>query len=328
MNASTPPEDIALSDAAVEPAASPEAAARDASHPSPPDTSVPPPTAPSSANVQVFRPADESSKPAEPDASFYEPTISDVQNYHSMIMGRSKQLNEAPLLTAKHRDAEREAAEKRKAEKWPNATIRVKFSDGTQIQSVFPSSSPIQPVYAFVRESLSSVAASKPFTFYQPPRTTFPERPVPQPPAPKHVNPAMRSRVVQSQHGPQRGPNAAGIQGGSGGKESLSELGLVPQSVLLVRWEDAAMNCECAHASSASSATTSTSSTSQLESLAKLTSASEYPAPLKDELRAKAAPLPPPAVKEAPEPSKRLTGKAGEVKMPKWLQKGLLKKNK
>ncbi len=39
-----------------------------------------------------------------------------------------------------------------------------------------------------------------------------------------------------------------------------------------------------------------------------------------------AAPLPPPAVKEPAEQPKKLTGKAGEVKMPKWLQKGLMKK--
>lgn len=30
--------------------------------------------------------------------------------------------------------------------------------------------------------------------------------------------------------------------GGTGGKETLSELGLVPQSVLLVKWQDEAMN--------------------------------------------------------------------------------------
>ncbi|BEJ12649.1 hypothetical protein CspHIS471_0211090 [Cutaneotrichosporon sp. HIS471] len=294
MSTPPPPDNASYGVAAI-PASPPTPQVTSQASAAPPDASTSVPVA-SSSNVQVFRPADASSKPAEPDASFYEPTISDVQNYHSMILGRSKQLNEAPLLTAKHRDAERAAAEKRKAEKWPNATIRIKFSDGTQIQSVFPSSSAIQPVYAFVRESLSPDVATKPFTFYQPPRTTFPERPVPQPPAPKHINPAMRSRVVQSHNGPQRGPNAAGIQGGSGGKESLSELGLVPQSVLLVRWEDAAMN------------------------------SSDYPAPLKDELRAKAAPLPPPVVKEAPAPVKKPTGKAGEVKMPKWLQKGLLKK--
>jgi tether containing UBX domain for GLUT4 len=33
--------------------------------------------------------------------------------------------------------------------------------------------------------------------------------------------------------------------GGSGGKESLNDLGLVPQSVLMVKWEDESMNGEC-----------------------------------------------------------------------------------
>jgi hypothetical protein len=32
--------------------------------------------------------------------------------------------------------------------------------------------------------------------------------------------------------------------GGTGGKETLNELGLVPQSVLLVRWEEDEMNGE------------------------------------------------------------------------------------
>lgn len=42
-------------------------------------------------------------------------------------------------------------------------TIRVKFSDGTQIQSVFASTSAIQPVYAFVRTALKSEYADKSF---------------------------------------------------------------------------------------------------------------------------------------------------------------------
>lgn len=59
---------------------------------------------------------------AEPDAAFFEPTISDVQSYHAMIVGRSKQLNEAPLLTAKHRDAEKAARDQKKADKWPTVS--------------------------------------------------------------------------------------------------------------------------------------------------------------------------------------------------------------
>lgn len=41
-----------------------------------------------------------------------------------------------------------------------------------------------------------------------------------------------------------KGSATPGLQGGQGGSESLNELGLVPQSVLLVRWEDEAMNGE------------------------------------------------------------------------------------
>lgn len=65
----------------------------------------------------------------------------------------------------------REAAEKAKAEKYPTvsrplperllfshsglkATIRVKFSDRTQLERVFPSANKIKSVYAFVRSLL------------------------------------------------------------------------------------------------------------------------------------------------------------------------------
>ncbi len=39
-----------------------------------------------------------------------------------------------------------------------------------------------------------------------------------------------------------KGSTSAQLQGGTGGKESLNTLGLVPQSVLHVRWEDESMN--------------------------------------------------------------------------------------
>ena len=65
----------------------------------------------------------------------------------------------------------KEAAEKAKAEKYPTvssplpaqwllshdsskATIRVKFSDRTQLERVFPSTNKIRSVYAFVRSLL------------------------------------------------------------------------------------------------------------------------------------------------------------------------------
>lgn len=58
---------------------------------------------------------------AVPD-SFFEPTLQDVQAHHASVVARSKRLNEAPLLTAKHRDADVAARDAKKAEKWPNVS--------------------------------------------------------------------------------------------------------------------------------------------------------------------------------------------------------------
>lgn len=101
-------------------------------------------------------------------------------------------------------------------------------------------------MYDFIRLSLSPEALEKTFTLYQPPRTLYPEKPPPpDPKKAKPVNPAMKAHIVApANYGHVRGDVVAGLQGGTGGKESLSELGLVPQSVLHVKWDDAAMNGE------------------------------------------------------------------------------------
>jgi len=79
----------------------------------------------------------------------------------------------------------------------------------------------------------------------QPPRTQYPERPLPTPV--KKPNPHRSTVIPPANYGPVRGAQAAGLQNGTGGKESLNELGLVPQSVLLVKWEDEAMNGALEH---------------------------------------------------------------------------------
>lgn len=104
-------------------------------------------------------------------------------------------------------------------------------------------------MYAFVRESLSASAREQPFTLYQPPRTTFPERPPPPSAAPAkrknpNDNPLMKTHIVAPAGYSRAAPNA-GMEGGKGGNESLNQLGLVPQSMLLIKWDDAAMNGEC-----------------------------------------------------------------------------------
>ncbi|RSH88618.1 hypothetical protein EHS25_002845 [Saitozyma podzolica] len=253
--------------------------------------------------VKVFSSSSGVPAPATPDDAFFEHSLSDVQAHHASVLARSKRLNEAPLLTAKHRDEEKASREKRKADKWPTTTIRIRFSDGTQIQSTFPSSSPIQPVYAFVRSALIAEASSKTFVLWQPPRFSYPEKPVPAPKKP--ANPYKTHIVAPANYGPVRGGPTQGLMGGTGGKETLNELGLVPQSVLLVKWEEEEMN------------------------------ATGYPAPLLPELIQRSEPLPAPAPKteqksasgSTPSGSGAATPAAGgEKKIPKWLQKGLMKK--
>ncbi|WVR07427.1 hypothetical protein IAU60_004468 [Kwoniella sp. DSM 27419] len=254
--------------------------------------------------IKVYNPVESSSTPTvEPDEGFFEPTLSDVQSHHAAIAARNKRLNEAPLLTSKHREAEKAEREKAKKSKWPNTTIRIKFSDGTIIQNVFPSTSPIQPVYAFVRSALHHDASEKPFILWQPPRTKYPERPTLQ--AAKKPTPSYgkTSIIPPANYGPVRGAALQGLQGGTGGNESLYELGLVPQSVLVVKWDEEALN------------------------------ATGYPAPIREELKAHAEPLPasvprdPAVIGTATSgATANAAGAPAEKKIPKWLQKGLLKK--
>lgn len=87
--------------------------------------------------------------------------------------------------------------------------LRVRFSSRHQLEATFPITSTLPRVYAFMRASLSEQAKGKPFMLYQtPPKRDLGERDV-----------KLRGKT-------------------------LGELGLAPQAVLLVRWEDAAWNGE------------------------------------------------------------------------------------
>lgn len=81
----------------------------------------------------------------------------------------------------------------------------------------------------------------------QPPKYSYPEHPLPTPitntkKRPLSTNSKSNPIVVPANYGPVRGAPMAGLQGGTGGKETLAELGLVPQSVLMIRWNDDDMN--------------------------------------------------------------------------------------
>lgn len=109
-------------------------------------------------------------------------------------------------------------------------------------------------MYAFVRSALDSSVSGKPFKLCehsessatelltrsgQPPRTQYPERPVQ---SKKPLNPYRSNIVPPANYGPVHGSTVQGLQGGTGGNETLNELGLVPQSVLLVKWDEEDMN--------------------------------------------------------------------------------------
>lgn len=98
---------------------------------------------------------------------YFEPTTADIKAAQKSLHARTEALVNAPFRTREMK----EAAEKAKAEKYPTvnslqpaqqssshdsfkATIRVKFSDRTQLERVFPSDNKIKSVYAFVRSLL------------------------------------------------------------------------------------------------------------------------------------------------------------------------------
>lgn len=76
----------------------------------------------------------------------------------------------------------------------------------------------------------------------QPPRFAYPEHPIPKPPTKK--NQYGKPIVTAANYGHIRGGPTAGLMGGTGGRETLGDLGLVPQSVLMLKWEDETMNGE------------------------------------------------------------------------------------
>lgn len=99
----------------------------------------------------------------------------------------------------------------------------------------------IQPVYAFVRSCLDETSQTKTFILWQPPRNRYPEHPVP---VSKKPNPYKTNIIAPANYGAVRGGVVQGLQGGTGGQESLAELGLVPQSLLMVKWDEEEMNCK------------------------------------------------------------------------------------
>jgi len=163
-------------------------------------------------SFKVYKPSSSSAPPPPLPDDYFTPTAADLKLAQSGLAARTQALNDAPLQLR----AVREAAEKSKRDRWPNTTIRIRFTDRTQLEKVFPSSSKMRAVYAFVRGSLREDVKPVKFVLYQPPKRDL-----------KVSDPTVRDLT-------------------------LSELHLAPSSVLLLRFEDSAYE-EQAHALNGSS---------------------------------------------------------------------------
>jgi len=155
-------------------------------------------------SFKVYKPPNfQASSGKELPDSYFTPTTADLKAAQSTLAARTKALVNAPLQLR----ATREGNEKAKRDRWPNTTIRIRFTDRTQLEKVFPSTDKIRSVYAFVRSSLREDVKPIKFILYQ--------------------TPPKRDLKVSD-------PNVRDL--------TLAELSLAPSSVLLVRFEDESLN--------------------------------------------------------------------------------------
>lgn len=197
--------------------------------------------------------------------SYFTPTTADLVGAQAILTARTQALVNAPLQIR----SQRQAAEKSKRDRWPTATIRIRFTDRTQLEKIFPSTDKIRSVYAFVRSSLRDDVKHIKFILYQPP------------------NRDLKVSDIQVRD------------------LTLAELHLSPSSVLLLRFEDEALN------------------------------RSDVPAPLMPSIMVQATDLPfPPSfdtsvthqLPSSPSKSSQSSSQADEKKkIPKWLKVGLKK---
>jgi len=160
---------------------------------------------PAPSDFKVYKPPASSGGPplGELPESYFTPTPADLKAAQATLTARTQALVNAPLQLR----ATREALDKTKRDRWPNTTIRIRFSDRTQLEKTFPSTDKIRSVYAFVRSSLRDDVKPVKFILYQSP----PKRDL------KVSDPKVRDLT-------------------------LAELQLAPSSVLLLRFEDETLN--------------------------------------------------------------------------------------
>jgi len=159
---------------------------------------------PQLADFKLFKPSTRPiTSPVHLPDEYFTPTSKDLRAAQATLSARTQALTNAPLQLR----AVREAESKAKRDRWPETTIRIRFTDQTQLEKAFPSTSKIRSVYAFVRASLREDIKPIKFILYQSP----PKRDL------KVSDPAVRDAT-------------------------LAELQLAPSSILLLRFDDEKLN--------------------------------------------------------------------------------------
>lgn len=121
---------------------------------------------PAPVDFKVYRPPHSASgTPRDVPDAYFTPSAADLRAAQASLSARTQALVNAPLRTQAMRDDEN----KKRLARWPNTTIRVRFSDRTQLEKAFPSTSKIRAVYAFVRGSLREDVKPIKFVLYQTP---------------------------------------------------------------------------------------------------------------------------------------------------------------
>ncbi|ETW82956.1 hypothetical protein HETIRDRAFT_426413 [Heterobasidion irregulare TC 32-1] len=162
------------------------------------------PAVPEPPSFKVYNPPrTAATSPRDLPDDYFTPSAADLKLAQAALHSRTQALVNAPFQTR----ALREQTEKAKRERWPTTTIRVRFTDRTQLEKVYPSTDKIRSVYAFVRGSLREDVKPIKFILYQ--------------------SPPKRDLKVSD-------PNVRDL--------TLAELQLSPSSVLLLRFEDESMN--------------------------------------------------------------------------------------
>ncbi|CED84072.1 UBX [Phaffia rhodozyma] len=181
---------------------------------------IPAPAPTSTTTTAVFRPLEHTTPPADLQDSDFELSPAEIQAAFREVTDKAAQRIVLRTGAMRARD---EALGSKAKPVWSKTKIRIKFSDRTQIERIFPSESAIGVLYDFVRNSLSDEHRSQRFTLLQPPRTPIPETPPPPPSAnaPKRVRPSVPPAPV---------------------KVTLADHALAPSSVLLVSFENPELN--------------------------------------------------------------------------------------